>query len=72
MGENIVTKIISILLTGIVLDLFILIRGYMVLFQLVLLEYFKEQFIFSWKKITIPIIAHGGFDTIGFTMLFIG
>ncbi len=73
MGENIVTKIIIILLTGIVFGFVHSYQGLYGAISTAIIGVFQGTvFFLDGKKLTIPIIAHGAFDTIGFTMLFIG
>jgi membrane protease YdiL (CAAX protease family) len=72
-GETLLTKIIIVLLTGIAFGFVhsyqglngAISAGFIGVFQAIV--YFINN-----KKLTIPIIAHGTYDTIGFTLLFMG
>lgn len=72
-GETLLTKIIIILITGVAFGFVhsyqglngAISAGFIGVFQAIV--YFANN-----KKLTIPIIAHGTFDTIGFTLLFLG
>ena len=73
LGETKLTKIIIALLSGIAFGFVhayqglhgAIFAGVFGVFQAII--YFIDD-----KKVTIPIIAHGTFDTIGFTSMFIG
>ena len=73
MGENIVTKTIITLLTGIAFGFVHSYQGLHGAISAGFIGIFQATVCFlDGKKLTIPIIAHGTFDTIGFTRLFIG
>ena len=73
MGENIVAKTMIILLTGIAFGFVHSYQGLNGAISAGVIGVFQAIVYFlNGKKLTIPIIAHGAFDTIGFTMLFIG
>ena len=72
-GETLLTKILIVLLTGMA---FGFVHSYQGLHGAIsagfIGVYQATVYYLNGKKLTIPIIAHGTFDTIGFTMLFIG
>ncbi|MEP7255964.1 MAG: CPBP family intramembrane glutamic endopeptidase [Ferruginibacter sp.] len=73
MGENIVTKIIIVLFTGIAFGFVHSYQGLNGAISAGVIGVFQAIVYFlNGKKLTIPIIAHGAFDSIGFTLLFIG
>lgn len=73
MGETLFTRIIIILLTGTVFGFVHVYQGLNGAISAGVIGVFQATvFYFSRKKLAIPIIAHGVFDTIGFTLLFLG
>ncbi len=73
MGENLISKMIIVLLGGIAFGFVHAYQGLNGAISAGVIGVFQSiVFFLDDKKLTIPIIAHGAFDTIGFTMLFIG
>jgi membrane protease YdiL (CAAX protease family) len=72
-GETFLTRIIIVLLTGIAFGFVHSYQGLNGAISAGFIGVFQAAVCFlNRKKLTIPIIAHGAFDTIGFTLLFIG
>jgi len=72
-GETLVSKIIIVLITGIT---FGFVHSYQGLNGAISAGFIGVMqaavYFINGKKLIIPIIAHGTFDTIGFTLLFLG
>lgn len=73
MGETLAPKIMIILLTGIAFGFVHTYQGANGAISAGFIGVFQASVYFlAGKKLTIPIIAHGVYDTIGFTLLFLG
>lgn len=72
-GDTLLTRLIIILLTGIAFGFVHSYQGLNGAISAGFIGVFQASVYFiNNKMLTIPIIAHGTFDTIGFTLLFIG
>lgn len=72
-GETLLTKLIIVVLTGIAFGFVHSYQGLNGAISAGFIGVFQATVYFiNNKKLTIPIIAHGTYDTIGFTLLFIG
>ncbi len=73
MGDKIVTRIVIVLLNGIIFGFVHAYQGAHGMICTGIIGALQAIVFFAaGKKLAIPIIAHGAFDTIGFTYLFLG
>lgn len=73
MGETLITKILIVLMTGIGFGFVHSYQGMNGAISAGFIGVFQAMVYFmNGKKLAIPIIAHGVYDTIGFTLLFLG